>query len=70
LVDITDIEVVVDIQSKVPDILAIANRQRSEGSVDENGLRWDWFESKSFILVECAEMVKMRAEIEEIFQCN
>ena len=71
IVDITDIEVIVDIQSKVPDILTIANRRRSDGSVDENGLWWDWFESKSFILVECAEMVKMRAGIEEeIFQCN
>ena len=71
VVDITDIEVVVDIQSKVPDILTIANRRRSDGSVDNNGLWWDCFEAKSFILVECAEMVKMRARIEEeIFHCN
>ena len=71
MVNITDIEVIVNVQSKVPDIFTIANRQQSDGSVDKNELWWDWFESKSFVLVECAEMVKMRGSIKgEIFQCN
>ena len=71
IVDVTDIEVIVDVQSKLPDILTIANRPRSDGSVDKDRLWWDCFNSESFILVECAEMVKMRAGIEaEIFPCN
>jgi hypothetical protein len=71
IVDVTDIDVIVDFQSKVPDIATIANRRRSDGTVDKDRLWWDWFESKSFILVECAEMVKLRARIEgEIFSCN
>lgn len=67
-IDVTEIEVIVDIKTKVP---AMANRRRSDGSVDKYWFWWDLFGSKSFILVECAQMVKMRAGIEgEVFLCN
>jgi hypothetical protein len=67
-VDVEDISVVVDVEAKVPDIMTIAHRRRSDGTVDDHRLWTDWFESESFILVECAEMVGKRAGIEgEIF---
>lgn len=70
-IDVEEIAVVVDVESKVPDIMTIAHRHRSDGTVDDHNLWTDWFESESFILVECAEMVRERAGIEgEIFPCN
>ena len=63
-VDVDEISVVVDVETKVPDILTIGRRRRSDGSVDDHGLWTDWFTSKSFVLVECAEMVRKRARIE------
>jgi len=57
-------EISVDVQTKVPDILTIGRRRRSDGSVNDHGLWTDWFISKSFLLVECAEIVRKRARIE------
>ena len=64
IVDVDEISVVVDVQTKVPDILTIGRRRRSDGSVNDHGLWTDWFISKSFLLVECAEIVRKRAHIE------
>jgi hypothetical protein len=64
MVDVDEISVVVDVETKVPDILTIEHRRRSDGSVDDHRLWTDWFTSKSFILVECAEMVRKRARIQ------
>jgi hypothetical protein len=70
-IDVEEISVVVDVESKVPDILTIAHRRRSDGTVDDHNLWTDWFESECFILIECAEMVRKRAGIEgEIFRSN
>jgi hypothetical protein len=71
IVDVTDIDAIIDVQSKIPDSATIANRRRSDGTLDKDQLWWDWLESKSFILVECAEIVMIRASIEgEIFASN
>ena len=64
IVDVDEISVGVDVQTKVPDILTIGRRRRSDGSVNDHGLWTDWFISKSFLLVECAEIVRKRAHIE------
>ena len=63
-VDVDEISVVVNVETKVPDILSIRHRRRSDGTVDDHRLWTDWFSSKSFVLVECAEMVRKRAHIE------
>jgi hypothetical protein len=70
-IDVEEIAVVVDVESKVPDIMTIAHRRKSDGTVDDHQLWTDWYESESFILVQCAEMMRERAGIEgEIFPYN
>jgi len=62
--DLDEISVVVDVETKVPDILTIGRRRRSDGSVDDHRLWTEWFTSKAFVLVECAEMVRKQAGIQ------
>lgn len=62
-IEIQDVQVVCRPGSTTPDLRKIAERRDSAGEVDLHQLWFTYFVERSFVLIECATMVRDRARI-------
>ena len=65
LVEIEEIQFIVHPVTKVPDILNIAQRRQSDGSVDTNRAWFESFYRCNLVLVEDARLIRQKAKIDD-----
>lgn len=66
-IEITDVKMIMDKRTRIPDIAKIIERRQGDGGVDVENVYTDVFHGERFILVESAEMVIERSGVGEDF---